>query len=122
MERLLRILLVVVIIAVPVNEIGRYATAAYNLDVVTRDTAQEAAREVRTKNASRDAAGRVAVQYAAERGVTLYGYDQTDTEVRVWTQIEVRGSVLVGPYRALVAGAPLDTSYLIQDESKAFTR
>jgi hypothetical protein len=98
---------VVAIVAVPVNDAGRYVSAFYNLDTVTRDTAVQAGQAAHYSRNDSSGPGAAAVAYAAQHGVTVDGYDQTSDVVVVTTWIQVPGTWVAGPVMAAFAHKPL---------------
>ncbi|MHB9002617.1 MAG: hypothetical protein ACYC6C_00945 [Coriobacteriia bacterium] len=92
MKKTLITVLVIAVIATLVNDIGRYAKAYYDVDVIGTDTANTIA--LGRKEASRDTNARAAAEYAFSRGVTIYMYDQDERQVRVWAEMPVTGTWL----------------------------
>ena len=113
MKRLLKILLVIAIVAAPVNDIGRYLTARYALDNGTNAVVDAAITSIRTPGTGSNASGQAAVAAAQTAGIELYGYQTTGANVTVWTRILVEGTWVVGPYKAWRAGKPLKTPFSI---------
>jgi len=107
LKRLIRILVVVAIVAVLVNDAGRYISAFYSLDTVTRDTAVQAAQAAHNSRNDPSGPAAAAVAYAAQHGVTIDGYDQTSDAVVVTTWIPIPGTWVVGPVTAAFARKPL---------------
>jgi hypothetical protein len=105
LKRLLVIALVVLVIAIPVNDFARFLMTFYSLDTVTRAAAQAAADQAK-RQASRDVAGAAAVRYAQANGVHVYGYDQTQSNVTVWTDAPVPGTLAWGAIVAAMARKP----------------
>ena len=106
------ILFIVIVIAV-VNDVGRYVITWYNLDEVTRETADLAA-SVRD---SRDKAAAAAADYAATQGVTVYAYDEKDGSVYVWTETPLEGTWALGSVLLVVQGGRLSGQYQLRAES-----
>lgn len=99
-----KLLIVAVVLAVAitfVHDLGVYVSARRALVESTRDAAELAAG---MSNASRDEAARAAADKAAERGVTVYMYDQDGTRVELWTRIEVEGTWVYAPVSAFIEG------------------
>jgi hypothetical protein len=105
LKRILTIVLVVAIVAIPINDLGRYLTAYHNVDTVTRDAAGQAASQARHLG-NRDATAAVAVRYAQARGVTIKYYDQTVDRIILTTTIAVPGTWVWGPVVAASQRVP----------------
>jgi hypothetical protein len=110
------VLLVLLVLATPINDVGRYLSATYTLDNATQtilDAAQTASRGHKPRNVG----GGAAVSAASAQGVTLYGYDQNDVNITVWTEMPVTGTWVIGPYMAWKAGKPLSTPFLVKSQA-----
>lgn len=110
MKKLLVLLVAFAIGTTLVNDIGHYAVSRYHLSVKTDEIAQSAARAAGRGKA---AAGQAAVAAAAERGVTLYGFDHDSDGVHVWTQAPVEGTWAYSRFMAWRAKKPIDTPHLL---------
>ena len=123
-KRVLIIALVVALIAIPINDVVRYLGAFYNLDNVTRQSAQAAAESAKSSGGDTRGPGMAAVEYAAARGVHVYGYEQVQGTVTVWTDMKVTGTLAWGPIAAAMAGVPfkdwLKTPPTIKSKAEAF--
>ncbi len=98
-----KFLIVIVIAAVAVvflNDVGIFVNTRRNLIEATREAAETAAGV----GGTRDDAARVAADRAAERGITVYLYDQDETQVEVWTKVDLDGTWVYGLLSALVEG------------------
>jgi Flp pilus assembly protein TadG len=104
-KRIMVIALAVAIVAIPINDFGRYLNAYYNLDNVSRDAASAAAGQAH-RLGNRDATAAVAVRYAQSRGVTIKFYDQTLERITLTTTTSVPGTWVWGPFVAATKGAP----------------
>ena len=104
-KRILTIVLVVAVVAIPINDFGRYLSAYYSLDNVSRDAASAAASRARQLD-NHDATAAVAVQYAQAHGVTVKFYDQSLERITLTTTIAVPGTWVWGPLVAASKGAP----------------
>jgi hypothetical protein len=105
LKRILTIALVVAIVAIPINDIGRYLSSYYNLDNISRDVAFQAASQAR-RVTGRDALAAYAAQYALERGVTVKYFDMTIDKIDVTTTMAVPGTWVWGPVVAASKGLP----------------
>ena len=106
-KRLLVIALVVALIAIPINDVVRFLGAFYNLDNVTRAASQVAADQARRSGGDTTGPGTAAVGYAQANGVHVYGYDQSQSKVTVWTDAPVHGTLAWGALMAALARRPL---------------
>jgi hypothetical protein len=106
LKRLLVIILVVALVAIPINDLVRFLGAFYSLDNVTRAAALTAAEQAKRSRADRTGPGTAAVEYAAARGVHVSGYDQDQSKVTVWTDAPVPGTLAWGPLTAAFARKP----------------
>lgn len=117
MRRILGIALVLFVLGAIVNDTGRYFSTLYRLD----NTATEAARRAGAEavRGTRKSAATEAVRYAESQGVEVYGYDHADERVHVWARTEVRGTWVIGPFKAWRAKKPLGTPFLISEKTMA---
>jgi hypothetical protein len=120
MRTLLIITLVVAVIAVFVNDAGRYGNTRYDLSKVTEDVADAVASSVGGK--TRDQAAAMAAAMALKSGFTVYQYDQDKQGIRVWTEATVPGTWVLGPFMAWRAGKPLGTPLVIRDYAASVYR
>lgn len=100
--------LVVAVAAAFINDLGRYFTVLYNLDLQTREVAAAAAttsRGTANPTAGWPAASSVAQKYGIE--VTAYG--QAEQLVTVETRAPVPGTWVFGPVAAVLRGKPWNT-------------
>jgi hypothetical protein len=108
MRRFVGIVLVIGIVAVLLNDAGRWVNSQSQLNEKTAQLAEWAATHV---NQSRDLAARTVAGEGAARGVRVYQYDQDQTTVRIWTSLDVPGTWVVGPYLAVAKGTPLAQAF-----------
>jgi hypothetical protein len=113
MRTLLIITLVVALIAVFVNDGGRYSNTKYDLGTVTEDVADLVANSAGGK--TRDQAAAIAAAMALKNGFKVYQYDQDKQGIRVWTEGIVSGTWVLGPFMAWRAGKPLGTPLVVRD-------
>ncbi len=114
MKTLLKILLVIAIAVVIINEVGRYAQAGENLNDTTNllvDWAENNAREM-----GQAKAGAQLAAMAQQEGVVVTAYGQDGTTFTLYTQAPVTGSWVVGPFLAWRAKKALSTPYLMDKQ------
>lgn len=102
MRRTIRILIVLGLLAVIINDAARYGKAASQLGGVSYDVTQWAGNN--TKEMTREQAASRVAQMAAPSGVTVYQYGATDTTVQVWSSIEVKGTWVLGTAVNMIRG------------------
>jgi Flp pilus assembly protein TadG len=105
-KRLAIVAVILLVVATPINDIGKYMTASYNLENVTRETAAQAAAAAKSSPGDRNVGGAAAVNYARTKGVEVYGYDQSNGRSTVWTRTGVAGTWVWGPIVAATAHKP----------------
>jgi hypothetical protein len=113
-KTLLKLVLVIVIAVVIINEVGRYAQAGERLNDATNQLAEWAQNNARTLGQTR-AGARIAVM-AMEQGIIVTNYGQDDTTFTMYTQAPVEGSWVVGPFLAWRAKKPLSTPYTMDKQ------
>lgn len=111
MKKVLVIALIVGVAVTFVHDLGAYVDVRRTLVEATRDAADIAAGLATT---GRDTAARAAADAAAERGVTVYLYDQDDTRVEIWAKMEVEGTWVYGPFTALVEARPSEQPPMLE--------
>jgi len=103
-----KLLIIAVVLAVAitfVHDLGSYVNARRRLIEGSREAAELAAG---MGASSRDEAARAAAERAAERGVTVYMYNQDSTRVEVWAKIEVEDTWVYAPVTAFIEGRDAD--------------
>jgi len=126
MKTFLIVILVILVGAVFINDVGRYSRARTELsqatDAFVDDLAEYAAGQ--TRNAAAVRAGEIAAERAKTSGyrVEVYQYDQNGQGIQVWTRVYVPGTWVMGPFAAWRAGKPLDTPYVMQDYGQSVYR
>jgi uncharacterized protein YpmB len=105
-KRIVIVVIVVLVVAAPINDIGKYLSAYYNLDTATREAATQAASAAKRNNADRNAGGLAAMGFAKENGIVVYGYDQSNGRCTVWTKSTVDGTWVWGPFLAATSSKP----------------
>lgn len=101
-RRLFGIVIVVAIIGVALNDISKVATALSGLRTETYELTRWAAEN--TDGLSRDQGAALVLAEAQKSGITLYAYDQTEKAVRVYTSVDVTGTVVAGPVYNMLSG------------------
>lgn len=105
MKKLLIIAVVLAVAITFVHDLGAYVNARRALIEGSREAAEVAAG---LGSSGRDEAARSAAEKAAERGVTVYMYNQDSTRVEVWAKIEVDETWVYAPVTALIEGRDAD--------------
>lgn len=119
MKKLLGIALLLAIVATGINDLGRWATASYDLGITTDGIAQHAADIERRTRGSRESVGIAAAVYGSQQGVTVTTYDQDDTRVYVTTQAKVTGTWLLAPVSALLRSKPASEGLSVRAKAMA---
>lgn len=101
-KRVVTIVLVVAVLGIAISDTYRYAVVQQRLRSTTYDLATWAAQN--SSSFDRDEMARKLAATAAQEGVTVYQYDQTENSVRVWTQAEVRDTIVIGAVVNLMRG------------------
>lgn len=102
-RRLFGILIVVAILGIALNDVSRVATAMSGLRTDTYELTRWAAEN--TDGLTRDQGAALVLAEAQRFGITLYAYDQTEKAVRVYTSVDVTGTVVAGPIYNMLSGA-----------------
>ena len=100
MKKIILTVLFIALAATLVNDIGRYAKARYDLSKIALETIDNTSG---SREQSRDQNARDAAQFAASRGAVVYAYDEDDEQIRVWLQMPVEGTWVLGPLMAVLA-------------------
>jgi hypothetical protein len=114
MKTLLKILLVIVVAVVIINELGRYVQAGGRLNDATNQLAEWAQENARPMGRAK-AGTRLAAQ-GQQLGVVVIGYGQDDTTFTLLARTPVTGSWVVGPFMAWRAKQPLSTPYTMEKQ------
>jgi hypothetical protein len=123
MKRILILVIAVVVVAVIVNDGGRYAQAQVDLRSSTGQVLDQAV--VRAKGASEAQAqfGQELAKLAAAQGITVTQFSVSPQTVHIWTSENVVGTWLMGPYVAVAKGTPFnrafDVPFVITYDSEA---
>lgn len=106
MRRALWIALLLAVALVFLHDVSRWVNTQSRLNESTTQLADWATEVVRPMN--RDAASRVVTAEGAKRGVRVYQYDQDQDTLMIWGAADVPGTWVIGPYRAVMKGTPID--------------
>lgn len=114
-RNVLIIILVLIVAVVVVNDAGRWISTQFNLTEITSDVAQVAART----QGSRDAAAIAASEFATSQGLTLYAYDQDEQAVYVYTETELKDTLVLAPFLSLLTHRDYKVPYMMRDEDSS---
>lgn len=114
--RVLKIVLVLTILGVAVNDLWRYTSAEYELGTVTHEAVARSASEVKPSGGDRGRVWQAGETYAQTHGATVYGFDLTDQTVHIWTRMPVKKTIVVHRVMALLDKKPQGSPWLIEDE------
>jgi hypothetical protein len=109
MKRLIQILIAFAVIAVVLNDGGRYAQGIIDLRNSTGAVLDQGALMGRTASQAQ-IADRLS-QEAAAQGITVTQFATTPSTVHIWTSEPVPGTWVVGPYVALTHGVPFARAF-----------
>ena len=109
MKRMLKILLVAGVLALILNDGGRWAQAVVDLRSSTGQVLDQTALAVR--HTSQPQLANLLAQQASAQGIRVTQYALTPTGVRIWTEETVSGTWVVGPYLALSRGIPFSRAF-----------
>ena len=111
MKRIIKILIAAAIVALILNDGGRWAQAVIDLRSSTGQVLDQAALTAR-RSSQPQLANQLA-QAAAIQQIRVTQYALTPTGVRIWTEEDVGGTWVVGPYMALARGVPFAKAFNI---------
>ena len=121
MKRVAFIVFAVVLIAVVLNDGGRWFNARARLNESTAQVADAASAALRSS--TRDAAAQSVVADAGRHGIRVTQYGQDPNGLQIWTAVDVHGTWVLGPYVAFLGGAPFDQAvaapFVIKDYQQA---
>lgn len=124
MKRVIIAVVVLALLGVVVYDASKYFSAVRELRGITYTLAASASTSAPTM--SREQAGTALVRQAAADGVRVYQYDQDERRVRVWTERDVNGTVILGTVWNIVTGVPfadaLNRPFTINDYQEAGIR
>lgn len=122
MRRTISILVTLIIVGVLGLDIYTWSKTTMRLNETTYDLASTAGR-LAAPGATRETVGAAIAQQAAQSGVRVYQYDQTETGVRVWTEADVTGTIVIGGVWNLMNGMEADaafrTPFVVRDYGEA---
>lgn len=120
-QRTLGIILILAIIAVGGYDAWRYTETQERLRKTTYELARWAAENASTL--SREQAAQQLVTMATAKEVVVYQYGQTENGAQVWTQAEVKDTIVAGIIANMVAGKPFAEArkapFIIRDYREA---
>lgn len=121
MRRMITWILVLAVVGVLGSDIWIYSKAAKNLNEATYDLSRWALGT--SGAANRDQVAAQLVQQATPYGVRVYQYDQNDNGVRLWTEDDVSGTIVLGTVWNMITGvAPNEAfgkPFVIRDYGEA---
>ena len=109
MNRIVKILIAAAIVALVLNDGGRWGQSVIDLRSSTGQVLDQAVLAAR-RSSQTELANQLA-QLAAIQQIRVTQYALTPTGLRVWTEEDVRGTWVVGPYMALSRGVPLAKAF-----------
>lgn len=122
MRKLLWLAFLIALLAVVLNDGGRWFNAKSDLSQATSQLGSWATANLGTGTDLATATQRIS-QQAAEQKVTLFKYQQDANGFVIETQTNVRGTWILGPYVAVLKGVPFkksfDTPMVINDSVQA---
>jgi hypothetical protein len=109
MNRLVKILIALAIVAVILNDGGRYAQAVIDLRTSTGAVLDQASLIGRAASQTQ-ISDRLSSE-AASQDINVDQFATTPTTVHIWTSETVPGTWVVGPYIALTHGVPFSKAF-----------
>ena len=106
MRRALWIALLIAVALVFLHDVSRWVNTQSRLNESTTQLANWATEVVRPL--SRDAGAQIVTAEGAKRGVRVYQYNQDQDTLMIWGAADVPGTWVIGPYRAIMKGTPID--------------
>lgn len=115
MRKSIGIILLIVLAATFVNDVGRFAKASYDINNVAVETADRlSSQRDRTRNQN----ATMAAEYAAARGTTVYLYDQDKNTYHAWFQAPLEGTWILGTVMSYYGGGLLTDPYYVKSEAE----
>jgi hypothetical protein len=108
--------LVLAIALTLINDVGRYLVASYRLTERSRAMAFEAAR-VAKADLSSNSGWPAAQKIAADAGIEVIGYEQSQQNATVVTRISITGTWVLGPVYAFMTRQPLSKPFTIDNRT-----
>jgi hypothetical protein len=109
MKRYLKIALVLAVLALILNDGGRWGQAAIDLRTSTGTVLDQAALSAR--RATQPQLADQLAQQSAIQGIRVTQFATTPSGVHIWTEEDVMGTWVVGPYLAMSAGVPFSRAF-----------
>ena len=109
MSRILKVAIVLAILALIVNDGGRWAQGTIDLHTSTGQVLDQAALTAR-RFTQTQIAGQLG-QLAAAQKIRVTQFATTPSGIHIWAEEDVSGTWLLGPYLAVNAGVPLAKSW-----------
>jgi hypothetical protein len=109
MRRAIWIALLIAVALVFLHDVSRWVNTQSRLNESTTQLANWATEVVRPL--SRDAGAQIVTAEGAKRGVRVYQYDQDQDTLMIWGAADVPGTWVIGPYRAIMKGTPIDQAF-----------
>jgi hypothetical protein len=104
MNRIVKILIVAAIVALLLNDGGRWSHAILDLHSSTSQVLDQVSLTAR-RSTSAQLADQLA-KAATNQQIRVTQYAVTSTGVHIWTEEDVAGTWVVGPYMAMTRGVP----------------
>lgn len=127
MKRLLRLLWIVIVgavIAIALNDGARYGQAVIDLDNSTNNALTQTVA-IAGKAPSNVIANELGQQAQIQK-IRITQYAIMDGKLHVWSEEDVKGTWVLGPYMAMAKGAPFSkafsTGYTIKHEAQQALR
>lgn len=121
LKKVFGIVLPLIVIAVVINDGGRYLRAMYSLSSATQSAAYASASIART-NPDRTLSWKAGDVVARKNGAEIYGYDLTDNEVHLWTRMPVNGTIALRSIHHYLAKEPATAPLIVDDEVSSAIR
>lgn len=105
MRRAVALIALIIVFGVGAHDLSLVGSGVRHLRATTDDLTRWALANA--ARMPRNQAAATLYRQAQERGVTLYAYDQTAGGVRLYTSMEISGTIVAGPVSNLLLGATL---------------
>jgi len=106
MKRVIGVLLLIGVLALLLNDGGRWFNAKSSLRTSTSELAGWASTYAR--NLPRDQAAAELVSQANSRLIRVSQYGQDQNGIQIWTEADVHGTWVLGPLAAVNRGVPIN--------------
>jgi hypothetical protein len=102
MKRLIQILVIGLVLALAVNDGGKYGQGVIDL----RNSADQALTQttILGHGATADHISQILGGEAAAQGIRITQYSLVNNRLHIWAEEDVKGTWLIGPYMALARG------------------